>query len=392
MIFCDTSDDNKNNSNDYGNDFEYMYNEDDKYDPLNFLGEADEDYNRANNVNTISNNPGYWDLSSQAESNSAFSECAFPFLNRRVATPTPPPPPPATPPPQLPPFSPCQQLYTPIPFSPPTIYTPLPPSQEILDGVEENEGGEEEKKAEEMVAMTAAALPPPPPTKKQQRRESPSSVISDFGNTTTTTSATVDKDDDDDDKKQKDHERMISSALSRLSVKEREQVYNEIHGVDDTLVKETPELIERSIAEMQQTLQSIPPKSRTRAIQYIHEHDPTFSRILYQDDSFLSIKFLRINRFQNVATATERLIRYLDWKLELFGIDKLFQNVIRYSDLDDYDIRALRRGTAQILPSRDRAGRAILVLNVDQEPKKCFFTASTIVRKNNIILSITCEY
>jgi hypothetical protein len=68
--------------------------------------------------------------------------------------------------------------------------------------------------------------------------------------------------------------------------------------------------------------------------------------------------FLRCDEFR-VKNAAKRMMKHFDMKIELFGVDKLGRD-ITLNDFDPFDIECLNAGFFQVLPTRDRAGRAIL--------------------------------
>lgn len=78
----------------------------------------------------------------------------------------------------------------------------------------------------------------------------------------------------------------------------------------------------------------------------------------YAMDPRLRMAFLR-SVDGSAKKASKRFIRHFQTKLELFGREKLVKH-IELSDLDDYDLEALRSGGFQVLPTKDRGGRPIL--------------------------------
>ena len=84
--------------------------------------------------------------------------------------------------------------------------------------------------------------------------------------------------------------------------------------------------------------------------------------------------FLRADKF-NAQKAAERLIEWFDWKLQLFGKEKLCQT-IRLSDLDKDDVQTIQYGLLQILPSRDSRGR-IVFMNAPTYFKDTFRTSES---------------
>jgi hypothetical protein len=68
--------------------------------------------------------------------------------------------------------------------------------------------------------------------------------------------------------------------------------------------------------------------------------------------------FLRAERFDADLTA-KRLLKILEWELELFGPEKLCQSSISLADLDMDAQAMVDSGFFQILPARDSRGRVI---------------------------------
>jgi hypothetical protein len=71
--------------------------------------------------------------------------------------------------------------------------------------------------------------------------------------------------------------------------------------------------------------------------------------------------FLRAERF-DVDLAASRMVKFLDWKLELFGPEKLCQWHIGLEDLDANARFMVESGLSQVLPERDSRGRVVTVL------------------------------
>ncbi|KAL3930742.1 MAG: hypothetical protein SGBAC_011634, partial [Bacillariaceae sp.] len=155
---------------------------------------------------------------------------------------------------------------------------------------------------------------------------------------------------------------LIANALNQLSLDEREALYYEMHGVDE-IIKETPELVETSLDQLEIELERIRythPKSSAYTL--AEEISPA-----YVQDQTLRIKFLRSEKFDVKKTA-ERIIRFFDCKLHFFGEEKLCKD-ITLQDLDKDDLKALKAGFMQIL-GRDRAGRAVFLVVPSQQTFK----------------------
>jgi hypothetical protein len=71
------------------------------------------------------------------------------------------------------------------------------------------------------------------------------------------------------------------------------------------------------------------------------------------------LMFLRSDQF-DVKRAALRLARHFQVKLDLFGEAKLAEDITQ-DDLDKVTMEALYSGFVQLLPTRNRAGRAISI-------------------------------
>jgi len=132
-----------------------------------------------------------------------------------------------------------------------------------------------------------------------------------------------------------DHERFNPGLkLNDLSLKEREAVTEELHGIS-IVEKEDPELVRSAVTSLRQELGLVD--------------------CIVDDDTEL-LKFLRAESF-DVKKAAIRFKRFADFQQNLFGKE----GRIRYSDLSQEDRKYLQKGFMQLLPQRDRAGRAILI-------------------------------
>jgi hypothetical protein len=146
-------------------------------------------------------------------------------------------------------------------------------------------------------------------------------------------------------------EKLLVKEMNELQIEERQQVYEDIHGVAD-VVPECPAFINRSIIELTKELSRIGKK-------------PAYDRALFMRPEYVEardfrIKFLRSERFDAKKTAV-RLVDHFQMKLELFGLDKLVKD-ITLDDLDEDDMSSLLDGSMQILPEKDRSGRSVICM------------------------------
>ncbi len=144
---------------------------------------------------------------------------------------------------------------------------------------------------------------------------------------------------------------MLSRELEKVSFSDRNAIHEEVHGVRNLAVIETPLLIERSLQAMQVEIHQIHPKPAYDHAVMMHSH-----WVLH--DSNLKLRFLRTERF-NVQKAAGRFVRFWDLVLEYYGAVAL-QRPIRMSDLGKEEMELLRSGEFQLLPFRDRSGRRII--------------------------------
>jgi hypothetical protein len=140
-------------------------------------------------------------------------------------------------------------------------------------------------------------------------------------------------------------EDLLAKELNKLSLHERNHVYEEIHGVAEVM-EETPEFVAERISDLEFSLSRIDMK-------------PAYDRAYFMSPKHvkdLRLMFLRAERFDYRAAA-KRMVKYFDLKLELFGLDKLVSPVT-LEDLDEYGHAALAAGCLQ-LPGKDSSGRPI---------------------------------
>jgi len=209
---------------------------------------------------------------------------------------------------------------------------------------------------------------------------------------------------------------LLTQEMMQLSVKDRNDIQEEIHGVKSLAVEETPELIRESLKELsieidqripdsdkRAYLQSLEPPCTVltpmpllRKVSEPEEYRPESQCVMSSDnhrsasnshshgqsDRQLScshshqplsyihgddfrLRFLRCDLF-DVKKAAQRLLTYLDLLVEIFGDDAL-RRPICLSDFTKEELRHMRKGMIQILPYRDRSGRRIFVVFPEEE-------------------------
>jgi hypothetical protein len=151
----------------------------------------------------------------------------------------------------------------------------------------------------------------------------------------------------------------MAEELRSISGPEREQAYEELHGVftgsNYATFEETPELVETSLALLALELEQIPIRHK-RAF-----HRAIFLKPALTRDRSLALMFLRADRF-HVAAAAQRLCRFFEEKRRLFGDAKLTSN-ITLDDLTDADISSIFNGAGHLLLQKDRSGRMVFFVD-----------------------------
>jgi hypothetical protein len=192
---------------------------------------------------------------------------------------------------------------------------------------------------------------------------------------------------------------LLRNEMMKLSVKDRNGIYEEIHGVRCIAPIETPEFLERSLIELNTELARIPPSEKrafchasststststltstqnnnnynynycnnqnNHNINYnINNHNNSNKKTNYVDTDDFRLRFLRCELF-DVRKAARRLVNYLDLIAYGLPFEKglvVLQRPITLSDLNDAEQSILRKGHLQLLPFRDRSGRRILTV------------------------------
>eukprot|EP00980_Cylindrotheca_fusiformis_P030607 scaffold25091_cov147-Cylindrotheca_fusiformis.AAC.7 len=151
---------------------------------------------------------------------------------------------------------------------------------------------------------------------------------------------------------QKELDALYSRDMYKLSLKERDSVLHDIHGISDA-IEENPKFVEESRRKLKEELALLANTKPCMAYQQAQKIDPS-----YTSSELLEVTFLRSERWDPKQTA-EKLVMFLEAKLDLFG-PELLTKKIRMSDLSKEDKKSLESGFFQLLPVRDVAGRAVI--------------------------------
>jgi hypothetical protein len=145
-------------------------------------------------------------------------------------------------------------------------------------------------------------------------------------------------------------DKFLAAKLNEVSLKDREEGLEEVHGIPK-IKREDHDALIFGLHELDKHLTSI-----KRGTVYEQAELMDISYVTHQD---FRLMFLRGNRY-DPTSAAEQLVRFFEVKLALFGTEKLVKN-ITLDDLDKYDKEWLQQGSLQVLPNCDRAGRQIVV-------------------------------
>lgn len=148
----------------------------------------------------------------------------------------------------------------------------------------------------------------------------------------------------------KQTEDLIASGMSKLTVEELSEAMDDLHCVGEDL-EETPEIVERSLAELNRKVQE--------QQNSVYEIAARQNRAYLENPSF-RLKFLRAN-MHNVGQSVTQMMNFLKIKAKYFGDDKVARD-ITVRDLNAEDIALLSSGLYYVQTSGDRNGRVILYL------------------------------
>lgn len=146
-----------------------------------------------------------------------------------------------------------------------------------------------------------------------------------------------------------DVDALLAAELNNMTFDERENMYEEIHGVEKEF-EETDEFLDQHLLKLEQALKTVPNRS-------LYERAWRESRQYVEDRAF-RLKFLRAEYYDEKKAAA-RLVKFLEGKIRFFGDDSLARPVT-LADFTPEDMAFLKTGILQLIPARDRKGRAII--------------------------------
>ena len=167
-------------------------------------------------------------------------------------------------------------------------------------------------------------------------------------------------------------EELLATEFASLSLIERDKVMFDVHGIPAAEIEETPELIAKSLEDLEQEIRKLKKKESYENAKYINPE--------FVNDPAFRLMFLRSDLF-NCADAAKRLVHHFEKKEKLFGSGEVLGRYVRLRDLSPDDMRILESGVLQVLPTRDVAGRCIFCAELSRlnKPKDWLHVVRTII-------------
>jgi hypothetical protein len=150
-------------------------------------------------------------------------------------------------------------------------------------------------------------------------------------------------------------EDLLRREMEQLSAIEKENIEDEIHGyMTKSPLWENKDVEYESLKRMEIEIEQLP-STKKKA----YEHALRLGSQYVYDQPF-RMKFLRTENFDAHA-ASIRFCKWLDMLQDYYG-DFALMRPLYMTDLGKDELRLLRLGTLQILPTRDRAGRRVAMM------------------------------
>lgn len=147
---------------------------------------------------------------------------------------------------------------------------------------------------------------------------------------------------------------ILAQEMNALSVQERDRLYEEVHGISEGVIEETPELVAASLKEMREELARLTKRAKiVRPVSRAFFLQPT----LASDDNF-HLLFLRCERFDTIEAAA-KMARYFDHKALLWGEEKLVKR-ITLEDLGEKEMQHMQWGSVQTPVVNNKGVRCFL--------------------------------
>ena len=153
---------------------------------------------------------------------------------------------------------------------------------------------------------------------------------------------------------------LINKEMLKYDIKERNAIYEEVHGVGSICPDESqPGMVETALDNLMQEIEAMPINKKSAyqeslkfPYSYVHTND-------------FRLRFLRAALFDPKKAAV-RMTCMLDFFSEVFG-PYILERPVRLSDFSKKELKIMNSGRIQLLPYRDRGGRRVVVGVPSQE-------------------------
>ena len=155
-------------------------------------------------------------------------------------------------------------------------------------------------------------------------------------------------------------EKMLAMELGQLDAADRDAAELDLHGIPAKF-EETPDLVDRSLAEMKAAISGLLEKDESVASSL----GSAYQLAMRRDEGYVTsqklwMSILRSTRFKPEPAAA-KLLELFKIKLEIFGDESLTKDITIQDHFDESDRKCLESGWMQCsIPATDRAGRIII--------------------------------
>ena len=155
---------------------------------------------------------------------------------------------------------------------------------------------------------------------------------------------------------------ILAKEMYAMSVQDRKRSQEELHGVHSSAAEEDPQRAWNAQLKLKADLDLL-----LHGMDRNDEHKQAFYEAYWLPDSQryikseeVCLKYLRAEYF-DPSKASKRMFTHLRMVHKYFGTWSL-QRGLRYNDLSRQEQDVFKAGNLQILPSRDRSGRLVSIL------------------------------
>ena len=157
-------------------------------------------------------------------------------------------------------------------------------------------------------------------------------------------------------------EAALAKEMATLSVEERNNILEDIHGVRTEFANEDPDYVDDCIMQLKQMLHDICRDGTSSShAKGIEAYSKAMSSCPDYFDRKFYLMFLRSREF-DIRETSMLFLAHFAFKSRLFGTEKLGRD-ITLDDLNEDDIAALHSGYHLFPADRDSAGRAVGTLS-----------------------------